>query len=56
MSVLVKFLGFTTLGCGCVSGRYREQQPPHKEEVYIDQKGEHCTNDDHQANRKLQPR
>ena len=35
---LVRLLGFTTLGCGCVSGRYREMSS-NREVTYIEEKG-----------------
>lgn len=38
---LVKLLGFTTMGCGCVSGRYREIGS-NREITYIEEKGVAC--------------
>ena len=53
MSYLVRLVEKKTLSCGCVISRYRGRKPPHKEEVYVDKKGDQCTNDDHQYNRKF---
>lgn len=49
---LVKLLGFTTLGCGCVSGRYREL-PTHREITYIEEKGAACPEVTHQQNQPV---
>lgn len=38
---LVRLLGFRTLGCGCVSGRYREIGTG-REVVYVEEKGPVC--------------
>ena len=38
---LVRLLGFTTLSCGCVSGRYREVGTD-REVTYIEEKGSAC--------------
>jgi hypothetical protein len=38
---LVRLLGFTTLTCGCVSGRYREVGSE-REITYIEEKGVSC--------------
>ena len=38
---LVRLLGFTTLACGCVSGRYREIGTS-REITYIEEKGAVC--------------
>ena len=38
MMSLVRLLGFTTLACGCVTGRYREVAT-HREIVYVEEKG-----------------
>ena len=35
---LVRLLGFTTLGCGCVVGRYREVATS-REVTYVEEKG-----------------
>jgi len=51
MSV-VRLLGFTTLGCGCVSGRYRETGTD-REVVYIEEKGPTCGLTGHQRNQPV---
>lgn len=38
---LVRLLGFTTLPCGCVIGRYREVAT-NREVVYVEEKGATC--------------
>ena len=38
---LVRLLGFTTLTCGCVTGRYREVGSE-REITYIEEKGTVC--------------
>lgn len=49
---LVRLLGFTTLGCGCVSGRYREKGS-NREVTYIEEKGATCTQPGHQRNQPV---
>jgi hypothetical protein len=49
---LVRFLGFTTLGCGCVSGRYRDVATG-REVVYIEEKADGCNQTAHQRNQPL---
>jgi hypothetical protein len=49
---LVKLLGFTTLRCGCVSGRYREAGTG-REVTYIEEKGSGCGQPGHQRNQPL---
>ena len=49
---LVRLLGFTTLPCGCVSGRYREVAA-HREVTYIEEKGTHCGHIGHQRNQPV---
>ena len=46
---LVRFLGFTTLGCGCVVGRYREVATS-REVSYVEEKGECCGSQGHRRN------
>jgi hypothetical protein len=46
---LVRLLGFTTLGCGCVIGRYREIATS-REVTYVEEKGKSCGNDGHRRN------
>jgi len=49
---LVRLLGYTTLGCGCVSGRYREVGTG-REVTYIEEKGGACGQSGHQRNQPL---
>jgi hypothetical protein len=49
---LVRFLGFTTLGCGCVLGRYREVATT-REVSYIEEKGSSCRHLAHQRNQPV---
>jgi hypothetical protein len=46
---LVRLLGFTTLACGCVLGRYREVAT-NRELAYVEEKGHHCTSSGHRRN------
>jgi hypothetical protein len=46
---LVRFLGFSTLTCGCVVGRYREVGSS-REVSYIEEKGEVCGSHNHRRN------
>jgi hypothetical protein len=48
MSV-VRLLGFTTLACGCVVGRYREVATS-REVTYIEEKGTSCGSHGHRRN------
>jgi hypothetical protein len=48
MMSLVRLLGFTTLGCGCVTGHYREIAT-NREVTYVEEKGSACS---HQAHRR----
>jgi hypothetical protein len=48
MSV-VRLLGFTTLSCGCVVGRYREVATS-REVTYVEEKGKSCVTDGHRRN------
>ena len=41
MMSLVRLLSFTTLACGCVTGKYREVAT-HREVVYVEEKGNAC--------------
>src|SRR6476661_59901 len=54
MMSLVRLLGFTTLGCGCVTGRYREVAT-NREITYVEEKGSHCTLQSHRRNHTLAP-
>jgi hypothetical protein len=49
---LVRLLGFKTLGCGCVSGRYRDVSS-NREVTYIEEKGSSCGQSGHQRNQPL---
>jgi hypothetical protein len=51
---LVKLLGFKTLTCGCVCGRYREVGSG-REVKYIEEKGTVCGEVAHQRNQPLSP-
>jgi hypothetical protein len=46
---LVRLLGFTTLACGCVVGRYREV-PTSREVTYVEEKGKGCWSHGHRRN------
>jgi hypothetical protein len=48
MSV-VRLLGFATLNCGCVVGRYREVATS-REVTYIEEKGPVCESHQHRRN------
>ena len=49
---LVRLLGFNTLGCGCVCGRYRELGD-NREVRYIEEKGAGCADHGHQRNQPV---
>jgi hypothetical protein len=49
---LVRLLGFTTLSCGCVVGRYREVATS-LEVRYVEEKGRHCPSHHHRRNHTL---
>jgi hypothetical protein len=46
---LVRLLGFTTLDCGCVVGRYREVATS-REVAYVEEKGHSCGSHQHRRN------
>jgi hypothetical protein len=46
---LVRLLGFTTLTCGCVVGRYREVATS-RELSYVEEKGTSCQLHGHRRN------
>ena len=46
---LVRLLGFRTLGCGCVIGRYRELATS-REVTYVEEKGSTCELHGHRRN------
>ncbi len=47
--MLVRLLGFVTLGCGCVVGRYREVGSS-REVAYVEDKGAACAAHQHRRN------
>lgn len=46
---LVRLLGFDTLACGCVVGRYREVATS-REVSYVEEKGKACGSHGHRRN------
>jgi len=54
MMSLVRLLGFTNLGCGCVTGHYRELAT-NREITYVEEKGSACEHHDHRRNHTLAP-
>ena len=50
----VKLLGFTTLSCGCVVGRYREMARE-REVTYVEKKGSTCGYQQHRRNHTIRP-
>ena len=46
---LVRLLGFTTLACGCVIGKYREVATS-REVAYVEEKGKACAAHGHRRN------
>ncbi|OFW47885.1 MAG: hypothetical protein A3J29_03460 [Acidobacteria bacterium RIFCSPLOWO2_12_FULL_67_14b] len=51
MSV-VRILGFSTLSCGCVVGRYRDLAST-REVVYVEEKGAGCETKAHSRNHTI---
>lgn len=51
---LVRLLGYTTLPCGCLTGRYREVAT-NREVVYVEEKGPVCPHAAHRRNHTLAP-
>jgi hypothetical protein len=49
---LVRLLGFTTLACGCVVGRYREVATS-REVAYVEEKGVECAQHAHRRNHTI---
>jgi hypothetical protein len=49
---LVRLLGFTTLPCGCVTGRYREVAT-NREVTYVEEKGGTCSQHAHRRNHTI---
>lgn len=52
MMSLVRLLGFRTLGCGCVTGHYREVAT-NREITYVEEKGTGCQHHAHRRNHTL---
>jgi hypothetical protein len=50
----VRLLGYSTLSCGCVVGRYRETATG-REVTYVEQKGATCGCHQHRRNRRMRP-
>ncbi|MCC7240990.1 MAG: hypothetical protein IT180_03620 [Acidobacteria bacterium] len=53
MSV-VRLLGFATLSCGCVVGKYRDVASM-REVVYVEEKGAGCDSPAHRRNHTVTP-
>lgn len=51
---LVRLLGFRTLTCGCVIGRYRELATS-RELTYVEEKGPACNAYGHRRNHTIAP-
>lgn len=49
---LVRLIGFTTLGCGCIVGRYREVASS-REVTYVEEKGKSCGSHGHRRNHTI---
>jgi hypothetical protein len=49
---LVRLLGFSTLACGCVVGRYLELSG-RREVVYVEEKGDACPSHAHRRNHAI---
>lgn len=49
---LVRLLGFTTLKCGCIVGRYREVGT-NREVSYVEEKGTTCNSHWHRRNHTI---
>ena len=49
---LVRLLGFTTLACGCVVGKYREVAT-NREIDYVEEKGKTCGSQGHRRNHTI---
>lgn len=50
---LVRLLGFATMSCGCVVGRYRELAT-NREVAYVEEKGQCCDLHAHRRNHTIQ--
>jgi hypothetical protein len=51
---LVRLLGYTTLACGCLTGKYREVATG-REVIYVEEKGDGCPHASHRRNHTLAP-
>ena len=51
---LVRLLGFQTLSCGCVTGKYREVATS-REVTYVEEKGPTCSLHGHRSNHAVAP-
>ena len=49
---LVRLLGYSTLACGCVVGRYREVASS-REVTYVEEKGVACGSHSHRRNHTI---
>jgi len=49
---LVRLLGFTTLDCGCLIGKYREVASS-REVAYVEEKGDSCGSHGHRRNHTI---
>ncbi len=55
MGSFVRLLGFTTLDCGCVVGRYRELATS-RDVNYVEEKGNTCKTHGHRRNHTISDR
>ena len=55
MGNFVRLLGFTTLPCGCIVGRYRELAT-HRDVNYVEEKGHSCESHAHRRNHTIAER
>ena len=55
MGGFVRLLGYTTLGCGCIVGRYRELAT-NRDVNYIEEKGDACKTHGHRRNHTIADR
>lgn len=54
MSNVVRLLGFSTLTCGCLAGKYRDIATD-RELVYVEEKGNACGDLGHRRNHAIAP-
>jgi hypothetical protein len=55
MGSFVRLLGFTTLPCGCIIGRYRELAT-NRDVNYVEEKGNSCDAHSHRRNHTITDR